>query len=75
MKKIIIALNNKKVYDYLIENKNIKIIGRDIQYEDGILEILENNFDIDYILISDSLIKNNLEELIIKIKKLNKNIK
>ena len=75
MKKIIIALNNKKVYDYLIENKNIKIIGRDIQYEDGILEILENNFDIDYILISDSLIKNNLEELIIKIKKINKNIK
>lgn len=75
MKKIIVAINNKLIYEKLKKINNIEIIGRDIQYEDGILEILEKNNYADYILINDNLIKNNLEIIINKIKKINKNIK
>lgn len=75
MKKIIIAINNQLIYENLKRINNIEIIGRDIQYEEGIIEILEKNNYADYIIINDNLIKNNLEIIINKIKEINENIK
>ena len=85
--KIITAINNPKLNDELKKEKNIEIICKDIFYKEGILEILENEINIDYIIINSQLegeIKlNNLIEkiieknekikIIILIKKENKN--
>lgn len=72
MKKILIGSNkniNRKIKNGII------IISDIIQYKEGIIEILELNNDINYILFYDNLIgqiKN--EELIEKIFKINNNI-
>jgi len=72
---IITAINNRKIFEELKKKNNIKIISNDIQYKEGILEILEKNKNIDYIIINENLngqIK--IEELIKKIKKINNKI-
>ena len=72
---IITAINNEKIFKELKSKKNIKIISKDIQYKEGILEMLEKNNNIQYILINENLngqIK--IEELINKIKKINSKI-
>ena len=87
MIKIITAINNPKLNEELKKEKNIKVIGRDIQYKEGILELLENNIEINYIIIDDNLPgeieinkliekiieKNKKTKIIITIKKENKN--
>lgn len=70
MINIITAINNKKIYNELENNNKIKIISKDIQYKEGILEILEQNKNVEFILLKENLpgqIKN--IELISKIKK------
>ena len=85
--KIITAMNNPKLNEELKNEKNIELICKDIFYKEGILEILENEININYIIINSELpgeIKlNNLIEkileknekikIIILIKKENKN--
>ena len=39
MISIITAINDKKIYSELENNKHIKIISKDIQYKEGILEM------------------------------------
>lgn len=76
MKKIITAIDNPKLNEELKKEKNFKIIGKDIQYKEAILEILEENKDIDIIVLSERIpgeIK--LEKLIEKIKLINEQIK
>ena len=87
MIKIITAMNNPKINDELKNEKNIELVCKDIFYKEGILEILENEININYIIINSELpgeIKlNNLIEkileknekikIIILIKKENKN--
>lgn len=76
MKKIITALQNENVNKKLSEYENIKILTNDIQYQEGILEILEIEEDIDFIIFSELLPGNiKTEELIEKIKQKNENIK
>ena len=74
--KIITAINNPKLNDELKNEKNIEIICKDIFYKEGILEILENEINIDYIIINSKLegeIK--LNKLIEKIIEKNEKIK
>lgn len=87
MIKIITAMNNPNLNKELKNEKNIEIIGRDIQYKEGVLELLENNIKIDYIIIDEKLPgeielnnliekileKNNKIKIIITIKKEDKN--
>ena len=76
MKKIITAINNPKLNEQLKKLNKYKIIGSDIQYQDGIFEILEKDKDIQFLIISEILYgKNNLNELIEKIQKINSKIK
>ena len=72
---IITAINNEKIFKELKSEKNIKIIFNDIQYKEGILEILEKNKNINYIIFNENLYGQiKIEELIKKIKILNNKI-
>ena len=53
--KIVTALGKKELNDYLRENEEIEVIGRDIQYQEGVFEILETRNDIDLIAVSNLL--------------------
>lgn len=68
--KIITALNNAKLNEELKNENNINLICKNIFYKEGILEILENEINIDYIILNNKLpgeIKlNNLIEKIIE---------
>lgn len=72
---IITAIGNTKFNEKLKNIENINVIGKDIQYKEGIIEVLELFPNINLIFLSDILpgmIDN--KELILKIKKINKEI-
>ena len=76
MKKIITAINNPKLNELLKKESFAEIIGKDIQYKEGIIETLEKNKEIDIIIISQNLPgKIELKILVDEIRKINKNIK
>ena len=76
MKKIITAINNPKLNELLKKENFAEIIGKDIQYKEGIIETLEKNKEINLIIISQNLPGNiELKELVEEIRKINKNIK
>jgi len=73
--KILTAINNEKIFKELKNQNNIKIISHDIQYKEGILEILEKNKNIDFIIVNENITGQiKIEELIKKIKKINSKI-
>lgn len=74
--KILVALSNKEYLNIISRYSKIEVIGSDIQYKEGILEILDIYKNIDTILINPKIpgkIKNN--ELKDKIKFINNKIK
>lgn len=76
MKKILTAVDNPTLNIRLKEEKDIKIIGKDIPYKEGILEFLEKNKNIDIIIISEKLQGEiETENLIQNLNKINKEIK
>lgn len=72
---IVTALQNPEINKNIKEKTKYNIITNDIQYQEGIIELLEKNEEIDLIIISE-LLPGNMEfkELINKIKEINKNI-
>ena len=73
--KIITALGNEKINEKIKKGINLEIIFNDIQYQEALLEILEKNKNIDFVIVSETLngqIK--IEELIKRIKKNNSKI-
>ena len=76
MKTIMTAINNYKLNEKLKEENKFKIIGKDIQYKEAILEILEKNKNIDIIIINEKIPGEiNLLNLIKKIQLINRKIK
>ena len=76
MKKIITAINNPELNEKLKKEKNFEIIGKDIQYKEAIIEILEKYKDIDLIIISETISgQMTIDKLIKKIKQINEKIK
>lgn len=74
--KIITAVGNRKINDELSKTNKYDVLGQDIQYQDGIFEMLEKNKNIDYIIVKENLFGNlDFNELINKIIRLNKKIK
>ena len=72
MKKIITAIGNPYLNEKLTNEKEFEILTKDIQYQDGIFEILETNKKIDYLILSENLLgENSIEQLIEKIKEKN----
>lgn len=75
IKKIITAIENPIVNSKL-KNININVITSDIQYKEGVIEFLEKNSKIDFIILKENLPGNlTLIELIKKIKQINSKIK
>ena len=73
--KIVTALENPKINEILKEKTNYNIIETDIQYQEGIIELLEKDNKIDLIIISELLPGNiGFKELIKKIKDINSEI-
>ena len=54
MIKILTAMNNPNIYEKL-KKEEIQLINGDIQYREGILEILEKDINIDLILINEKI--------------------
>ena len=76
MKKIVTGINNPKLNEELKKENNFEVIGKDIQYKEAILEVLEKNKEIDILIISEKIPGEiNLEILIKKIKLINEKIK
>ena len=74
-KNIITAINNPNLNNELKKEKYLNIVGRDLQYREAILEMLEIN-KIDILIIYEQLPGNiEIEELIKKIKLKNEKIK
>lgn len=87
MKRIITATNDENLNKELKNECNVEVVCKNIQYKEGILEILEKNIKIDYIIIDENLpgeiqIEDLIEEIlekdekikiILTIKKENKN--
>ena len=72
---ILTALKNPNINKKLKEKTDFNIIGNDIQYQEGILEMLQKNEEINLIIISELLPgEMDFKELIYKIKNINKNI-
>ena len=76
MKQIVTALGNHYLNDKLCEEKSFDVLAKDIQYQDGIFEILEKEEKIDFLILSEILLgENKIEKLIDKIKEKNNFIK
>lgn len=76
MKKILTAINNPKLNEELKKEKNFEVIGKDIQYKEAIIEILEKNDSINLIIISEKIPGEiEIEKLIETIKLKNDKIK
>lgn len=75
IKNVITAIGNQKLIKNLKENQ-INVLCNDISYREGILEFLEVNKNIDYIIINEKIEGEiPIEELIEKIKESNRKIK
>ena len=69
---IITALKNPNINKKIKEKTKFNIIGNDIQYKEGIIEMLQKNEEIDLIIVSELLPGElNFKELINKIKQIN----
>ena len=75
MKKIITAVGNPFLNEELKKYEEYEILGPDILYQEGILEKLEKNKQIDFLILSELLPGEiNLIDLITKIKEKNPKI-
>ncbi len=76
MKKIVTAIGNEMLNKKLKEKNEIEIIGNDIQYKEGIFEILEKQKDIDFLILSENICEGEkIENIVQKIKINNSKIK
>ena len=73
--RILTALQNPEINKILKEQTNYNVVENDIQYQEGIIEILEKNNKINLIIISELLPGNiGIKETIKKIKEFNSDI-
>lgn len=70
IKRIITALLNNQVNSELTKEENIQVIEKDLLYQDAVIETIESNENIDYLLLNENLPGENLNEFINKIEKL-----
>lgn len=75
MKKIITALADPQLNNELKKDNDFIVMGKDIQYQEGVIEILEEEKEVDFLIISEVLPGDEkIESLIEKIKIINNNI-
>ena len=67
MKKIITALLNNQINEELRKDKDLQVIGNDYMYQEAVIETIEENDDIDYLLLNENLPGEEIEKFIAKI--------
>lgn len=73
--KIMIAILNQQIVEELI-NKDVTLVNKNIQYMEGILEFLEEDKQIDYLILNDNLLGEiQIFDLLTKVRKINPEIK
>lgn len=75
MKKIITAIGEQKLNEELRKYDILQVVTSDIQYKEGILEVLENEKDIDIVIFNEEIQGEiEFEDLIDTIKLINRDI-
>lgn len=75
IKKVITALGFNSVNLKMKEKKEVEVIGNDIPYQDGVLDILKENSEIDTLALNENLVgEYEIRDFIDKIIEINKNI-
>lgn len=75
MKKTITAIGNESIHNEYKRSGEYEVIGKDIQYQEGILEVFEEPNEIDLLIMSDFLPGYfSMRELIKKIKRKKKEL-
>ena len=54
--KVITAIGNPEINEELNKDNFYEVIGVDIQYQDGVFEILEENINTDYLILNLNII-------------------
>ena len=67
IKKIITALLNSQINETLRKDPDIEVIGNDLLYQEAVLETIQQNEDIDYLLLNDDLPGEKIESFLEKI--------
>lgn len=67
IKKVLTALLNEDINNELKNIQNIEIISNDLLYQEAVLECLEQNKDIDFLLLNENLPGENIEKFIQKL--------
>lgn len=65
MKKILVAINNKEIFNIIKENEEYSVYERDIVYKEGVLEYISKNI-VDVIITRDDLDGQMIKEIYIK---------
>jgi len=74
-KRLLTAIGDEIINQKIKEKGEYEVIGKDIQYQEGIFEILEKEEIVDFLMVSDFLIgEDSISELLEKIKRKNNNI-
>ena len=68
IKKVITALLSEQINNELQKDDNIEVLAEDFLYQDAVLEYIEENEEIDFLLINEELPGEEIESFINKIK-------
>ena len=68
IKKVITALLSEQINNELQKDDNIEVLAEDFLYQDAVLEYIEENEEIDFLLINEELPGEEIENFINKIK-------
>lgn len=76
MSKILLAIDNEYIYGSIIKNKQYDFFEKDIVYKEGVIEVLEKNPEINFLIINNCICGClETKDFITKIKEIRENIK
>lgn len=76
MSKILLAIDNELVFSSIIENRKKDFFEKDIVYKEGVIEVLEKNPEINFVIVNSNICGEiKIEDFIIKLKEIRENIK
>ena len=75
MSKILLAIDNEYIYGSIIKNKQYDFFEKDIVYKEGVIEVLEKNPEINFLIINNCICGClETKDFITKIKEIRENI-
>lgn len=76
MNEILIAIDNKEIFEMLLKYKEYKIFNQDIIYKEGVIEVLEKNKEIKTLIINCNIFGDiTIEKFFLKLKGIKNDLK